>query len=237
MPHRVRKTLKPTQKINPTALDLGSRKAIKKCNKLIWYPAEVDVSLRKGWFYHPEEDYSVKPLSKLMEIYYNSVGSNANFLLNISPTTEGKIHEKDMETLLSMGAQLEIDFNENLAEGSIITDNRHLDEKHTGQMALSSNPEEYWHSGDDPDGAELILDLGDEYDIDKIVLGEHIRTGQQIEKFTLYAQVKGKWKKLAAETVIGYKRICRFDEIRVRYFKLVIEKARCFATISKFEAY
>lgn len=228
---------KPPKKINPTALDLGSRKAIKKCNKLIWYPAEVDVSLRKGWFYHPEEDYSVKPLSKLMEIYYNSVGSNANFLLNISPTTEGKIHEKDMETLLSMGAQLEIDFNENLAEGSVITDNRHLDEKHTGQMALSSNPDEYWHSGNNPDGAELILDLGDEYDIDKIVLGEHIRTGQQIEKFTLYAMVKGKWKKFGAGTTVGYKKICRFDETRVRYFKLVINKSRCFATIAKFEAY
>ena len=228
---------KPPKKINPTALDLGSRKMIKKCNKLIWYPAEVDTSIRKGWFYHPEEDYSVKPLSKLMEIYYNSVGANACFLLNIPPMPEGKICEKDVETLLSMGAQLEIDFNENLAEGSVITDNRHLDEAHCGQMALSYDPEEYWHSGDNPDGSELILDLGDEYDIDKIVLGEHIRTGQQIEKFSLYAQVNGKWKRLAKETVIGYKRICRFKEIRVRYFKLVIEKSRCFATISKFEAY
>ena len=228
---------KPPKKINPTALDLGSRKAIKKCNKLIWYPAEVDVSIRKGWFYHPEEDYSVKPLSKLMDIYYSSVGANASFLLNIPPTPEGKIHEKDIETLLSMGAQLEIDFNENLAEDSVMTDSQHLNSKHTGQKALSHNPDEYWHSGENPDGAELILDIGDEYDIDKIVLGEHIKTGQQIEKFSLYAKINGKWKKLASETTIGYKRICRFKEIRVRYFKLVIEKARCFATISKFEAY
>ncbi len=228
---------KPPRKINPTALDLGSRKAIKKCNKLIWYPAEVDVSIRKGWFYHPEEDYSVKPLSKLMDIYYNSVGANASFLLNIPPTPEGKIHEKDLETLLSMGAQLEIDFNENLADDSVMTDSQHLDSKHTGQEALSHEPDTYWHSGENPEGAELILDLGDEYDIDKIVLGEHIKTGQQVEKFSLYAKINGKWKKLASETTIGYKRICRFNEIRVRYFKLVIEKARCFATIEKFEAY
>ena len=58
-----------------------------------------------------------------MEIYYNSVGANANFLLNIPPTPEGKIHEKDIETLLAMGAQLEIDFNENLAEGSVMGGN------------------------------------------------------------------------------------------------------------------
>ncbi len=228
---------KPPKKINPTQLDLGSRKQIKNCSKLIWYPAEVDVSIRNGWFYHEAEDYTIKPLSRLIEIYYNSVGANASLLLNVPPMPNGKINEKDIETLLSMGAQLEIDFNENLAEDSIMTDNRHLDEDHTGQHILNDDPDSYWHSGDNPEGSELVLDLGDEYDIDKIVLGEHIKTGQQIEEFELFVQVNGKWKRLAKETIIGYKRICRFDEIRARYFKLVIKKARCFATISKFEAY
>ena len=228
---------KPPKKINPTDLDLGSRKQIKNCNKLIWYPAEVDVSIRKGWFYHKDEDYTVKPLSKLMDIYYNSVGANASFLLNIPPMPNGKINERDVETLLSMGAQLEIDFRENLADDSIMQDNRHLDENHTGQHILNSDPESYWHSGDNPEGAELILDLGDDYDIDKIVLSEHIRTGQQIEEFALYAMKNNKWVKLADETIIGYKRICRFKEIRAQYFKLKIKKARCFATISRFECY
>ncbi len=228
---------KPPKKINPTALDLGSRSVIKDCNKLIWYPAEVDVSLRKGWFYHPSDEYTVKTLQKLMNIYYDSVGANANLLLNISPMPSGKMHERDIDALLSMGAQLEIDFNENLAEDSVMTDNRHLDEEHTGQHILNDDPDSYWHSGDDPEGSELVLDIGDEYDIDKVVLGEHIATGQQIEKYALYAMVDGKWKKLEKGTVIGYKRICRFKEIRVRYFKLVIEQARCFATISKFECY
>ena len=228
---------KPPKKINPTSLDLGSRKQIKNCNKLIWYPAEVDVSIRKGWFYHDSDEYTIKPLSKLMDIYYSSVGANANFLLNIPPTPEGKIHEKDVSTLLSMGAQLDIDFNENLAENSIMTDNRRLDDNHTGQHILINDPEMYWHSGDNPEGSELILDLGDDYDIDKIVLGEHIRTGQQIESFSLFVMINGKWKKIEDGTVIGYKRIIRFKEIRAQYFKLVINEARCFATISKFEAY
>ena len=90
-----------------------------------------------------------------------------------------------------------------------MSDSQHLDGEHTGQEALSNDPERYWHTGENPEGAELIIDLGDEYDIDKIVLGEHIRTGQQVEKFSLWVQVGGKWKKLASETVIGYKRICR----------------------------
>ena len=150
---------------------------------------------------------------------------------------DGKICERDVEVLLSFGAQLDIDFNENLAEDSVITDNRHLDEEHIGQKAIDGNADNYWHSGYDPEGAELVLDLGDEYDINKIVLGEHIATGQQIESFELYVKSEDKWKRLSKETIIGYKRICRFDEIRARYFKLVIKKARCFATISRFEAY
>ncbi len=228
---------KPPKKINPTQLDIGSEKQIKKCNKLIWYPAEVDVSIRKGWFYHKSEDLTVKTLTKLTEIYYNSVGANSAFLLNIPPMPDGKICERDVEVLLSFGAQLDIDFNENLAEDSVITDNRHLDEEHIGQKAIDGNDDNYWHSGYDPEGAELVLDLGDEYDINKIVLGEHIATGQQIESFELYVKSEDKWKRFAKETIIGYKRICRFDEIRARYFKLVIKKARCFATISRFEAY
>ena len=228
---------KPPRKFSPQDVDLGSRKAIKGCNNLIWYPAEVNTSLRKGWFYHESEDYSLKSLSKLTEIYYNSVGANGSFLLNLSPNKEGKICERDVEAMLSLGAQLEIDFNENLAEGSVITDNRHLDEAHCGQMALSDNTEEYWHSGNNPDGSELILDLGDDSDIDKIVLAEHIRTGQQIEKYSVYLLLDNKWKRVSEGTVIGHKRICRFKEQRVQFIKVVIEQARCFATLSKFEAY
>lgn len=228
---------KPPKKVTATTLDLGSRKMIKNCSKLIWYPAEVDVSIRKGWFWHASDQYTVKPLSKLSEFYYNAVGANACLLLNVPPNKDGKIDEADVNVLLSLGAQLEIDFNENLADDSVMTDTCHLDKKHTGQMALEHDDEKYWHSGPEPEGAELTLDLGDEYDIDKVVLGEHIRTGQQIEKFSLFVQLGGKWKCLSKGTVIGYKRIIRFKEVRARYFKLRIDKARCFATINKFEAY
>jgi alpha-L-fucosidase len=228
-----------------TAWDLGSRKALLKAKNwpLIWYPAEVDVSIRKGWFYHEKEDYTVKPLATLRDIYYKSVGANASLLLNIPPTPEGLIHEKDMDTLISLGAQLKIDFKENLAEGSVVTDSCRLDDAHSGQNTLEPGSESYWHSGEFNKKAELVLDLGDDYDIDKIVLKEHIATGQQIESFELYADLNTeadgvpKWKLLAKETVIGHKRICTFKEMRVRRFKLVITQCRGFATIERFEAY
>jgi len=227
------------------AWDIGSRKAIIK-NKhwpLIWYPAEVDVSIRKGWFYHKNDDYNVKPLAKLRDIYYNSVGANASLLLNIPPTPEGLIHEKDIDTLISLGAQLKIDFKENLAEDSIIIDSCRLDDNHCGQNVLEPGGERFWHSGEFDKSAELVLDLGDDYDIDKVVLKEHIATGQQIEAFELYmdentgAEGASKWKKMAEGTVIGYKRICTFKEQRMRRMKLVITECRGFATLESFECY
>ena len=232
--------------VNATYWDLGSRKALQKAKDwpLIWYPAEVDVSIRPGWFYHEKEDYAVKPLAKLRDMYYKSVGANASLLLNIPPNPEGKIAERDTETLLSLGAQLKIDFKENLAEGSTITASQSRDDLHAGQMALDPNPERYWHSGPLEKPAELILDLGEDFDINKIVLQEHIATGQQIEKFSLWwdSNVEGKgkgpkWERIAQETVIGHKRVCLFNERRVQRFKLVIEEARGFATLQGWEAY
>ncbi len=235
--------LKAPHKIDAAHWDLGSRKAIKNAGKLIWYPAEVDVSIRPGWFYHTKEDYAVKPLSKLRDIYYKSVGANAALLLNIPPSPEGVIHERDVETLLSLGAQLKIDFKENLAEGSTLTASQSRDDLHVGKMALDPHPERYWHSGALAQPVELILDLGEDFDINKIVLKEHIATGQQIEKFSLWADTnltgagKPKWELLTRDTVIGHKRICCFTERRVQRFKLVIEEARGFATLEAWEAY
>ena len=224
--------------------DLGSRAALKKAkNKpLVWYPAEVNISIRGGWFYHKKDDYGVKPLSKLRDIYYKSVGANASMLLNVPPTPEGLISSKDIDTLLSLGAQLRIDFKENLAEDSVMTSNCQLDRGHTAQKALE--PEGYWHSGDlGRQKPALVLDLGDDYDIDKVVLRENIATGQQIEKFSLWydentaAEGPSKWKRIEKNTVIGSGRICRFPERRLRRLKLLIEEARGFATIKSFEAY
>ena len=163
-----------------THWDLGSRKAlIKNKDKLIWHPAEVDVSIRDGWFYHEKQDFSVKALAKLRDIYYKSVGGNAALLLNVPPNKDGLIAQRDMETLISLGAQLQIDFKENLAEDSIVTDNCRLDDAHAGQMTLEPGSETYWHSGPLEKKAELVLDLGDDYDIDKVVLKEHIATDRK----------------------------------------------------------
>ena len=82
--------------LDETQSDLGSRERLKNEKELVWYPAETDVSIRPGWFYHEEEDDKVRSFENLKDIYLKSVGGNTTLLLNIPPMKNGKIHEKDM---------------------------------------------------------------------------------------------------------------------------------------------
>ena len=71
--------------------DLGGRERLMKAKGLIWYPAETDVSIRPGWFYHAREDSAVRSPAGLMDLYFSSVGRNSVLLLNIPPDREGLI--------------------------------------------------------------------------------------------------------------------------------------------------
>ncbi len=83
--------------------DIGSREFLSKYDEFMWYPAEVDVSIRLGWFYHSLQFFSVKSLRRLMEIYYGSVGSNCLLILNIPPNRKGRFGKKDIKRLEEMG--------------------------------------------------------------------------------------------------------------------------------------
>ncbi len=220
-----------------TQPDIGSAKKLKKFDSFIWYPAEVCVPLRDGWFYKKAQDYSVKPLSKLEKIYEGSVGANASMLLGLAPQPDGLINEKDIETLMTFGAVLSLHFEDNLALDSSMMGSTQLDDLHSPTRALPDK-QGYWQSAKGDKKPELVLDMGDEYDVDRIVLRENVKTGQQIEGFSLYIYQEGKWKKIVEDTVIGHKRICELKyHMRTRYIKLIIEKHRGFATIESFEAY
>lgn len=95
------------------APDLGGRDVVAKAKKLYWWPSEVDVSIRNGWFYHDKEQ--PKPLRHLAEIYLNSVGRNSVLLLNIPPDRRGLIPEADVARLAELKQWIDASFTQNLA--------------------------------------------------------------------------------------------------------------------------
>ena len=225
------------KKVDSTDEDLGSRKVIEQAESCVWYPCEVDTSIRPGWFYHKNQDRKVKSLKKLIKIYKSSVGGNASLLLNIPPDKRGRIADADVKRLKEFGEYIKNTYSENLAKDAKADASECESDKTTAAMALTENKEEFWKPCDGAEKAELTVNFGKTVQFSRIVLGEQILVGQRVEKFSIYAEKKGKWKKIFAGTVIGYKKICKFRKTKASKVKIVFEQSRICPTLSKLEVY
>lgn len=215
--------------------DLGSRAIISDERELVWYPAEVNTSIRPGWFYHASEDDQVKTVEELLNVYYGSVGGNATFLLNIPPDRRGLIHENDVKRLREFGDALRRTFQHNLAAIASASASETRSGYDAGHI-LDGNKDTYWAPEEGTEQALLEIDLQREASFDHVVLQEY-RYSQRIERFKLEYQAAGEWKPLYAGTVVGYKRICRFAPVTSRYIRLTITESRWCPTLSAFEVY
>jgi len=199
--------------LDAMAPDLGSRAAIgeaaKKGGRLIWYPAQVDVSIRPGWFYHAAEDMKVKTVGHLLDIYYGAVGGNAQLLLNIPPDRRGRLHENDVLALKRLGDALRDTFAVNLAAGA--------------KTAAAGRVIEY--------------DLGQTRAFNVAMIREDIRSGQKVEAFALDVWDGRDWTESARATTIGYKRLLRFPVVKAAKARLRILSARGPAAIAEFGLY
>ena len=192
--------------------DLGSRELLAKANEAYWYPSEVDVSIRPGWFYHSEEDGKVRSLGNLVDIYYRSVGSNSVLLLNIPPDKRGLIHEVDAERIKAFGNYIRTTFEKNyLAENSTT-----------------------WHATAG-ESREFAVERGAK--VNTILLQEDIAQGQRVESFVVEGMINGEWRELCSGTTIGYKRLLRFDECHPERLRLTITESRTTANIKSIGLY
>jgi alpha-L-fucosidase len=204
-----------------------------------WLPAEVDVSIRQGWFYHPAEDSLVKPLPKLLDIYYNSVGRNASMLLNIPADTRGLIHADDSVRLMELATAIHADFQTDLAFGKKVsaTNTRGKSKKFGASMANDNNPESYWAADDGVLEASLTMDLGQPTIFNRFLVQEYIPLGQRVKKFRIEAYTNGNWKTIAEETTIGYKRILRFPDVTASQIRFTIDDAKSCPVISNLQVF
>jgi alpha-L-fucosidase len=213
--------------------DLGSRDKLQDAKTLIWYPSEVDVSIRPGWFYHASQDLRVKSPQKLVDIYYSSVGRNSLLLLNLPPDRRGLIHENDVKSLQGMRKILDTTFAQNLAAETQASASSVI-KGHKPEKTIDGNSNSFWQAAESESKATLEFNLGDEQLFDRLLLQEHIRTGQRIEKFSLQAWDGQEWQVIAGGTTVGYKRLLRFPAVRAAKVRLVIEESRTNPTLAEF---
>lgn len=209
--------------------DLGSRAKIANAAGLMWYPSEVDVSIRSGWFYHQREDTLVKSPEKLVDIYYSSVGRNSLLLLNLPADRRGLINENDMRSLRGMRTILDQTFAHNLLTGGTIAGSSLPVDVLTDSLTQTC-----WSPGGNATTGVLEINFEKPVTFDRAMLQENFREGQRVEQFAVEAEVNGQWITVSCGTTIGYKRLLRFEPVSARHVRLRIQSARGCPQIGSF---
>lgn len=207
-----------------------------------WEPGECDVSIRPGWFYHAREDHQVRSLSHLVDLYYRSVGHNANFLLNFPVALDGKIHPNDSARAVEWRKTIDAELRTNLlAKAKAEADSyRGNASKYAPRNTTDGNWDTYWATDDSVHQGTITLTFPQKQAINRLMIQEYIPLGQRIVSFHAEYLNDGTWRPVeTAEkmTTVGYKRILRFKTVEAEQIRIRFEKARGPLCINNIEAF
>jgi len=198
-----------------------------------WHPAECDVSIRPGWFWHAKEDAQVKPLDHLLDIYFSSVGRNSLLLLNVPPNDQGLLPDADVKRLQEFRQALDEIFRENLALGQKVQANgkRGRMDDFGPDKALDGEEGTYWSLDDDQTEGWIEVDLGQPMTFSVSKMEEHIALGQRVMRYRIEVKEKGSWRTVVEGTTVGYRKLDRFPKITARHVRWSILESRGCPTI------
>lgn len=213
--------------LDQTQTDLGSRERLANEKELAWFPAETDVSIRPGWFYHKEEDHQVRSFENLKDIYLKSVGGNTTLLLNIPPMKNGRIHETDAANLKKLGDFIHKAFRDNLVQTAKITTSPALDaHNHDGDAFRTDDYTTFFVNEEGHQRLTIRIHWEEEKTLSYLVLKEAIPLSQRVEAFCVRCENNGKLQECCRGTTIGYKKIIALDGIQTTTLIIDIEDAR-----------
>ncbi|MPY40537.1 alpha-L-fucosidase [Streptomyces phyllanthi] len=207
--------------------DLGSRAALAGYeDDLVWYPAEVNTSIRPGWFHHAAEDAEVRSVDELFTIYLRAVGGNSCFLLNVPPARDGRLRDTDVAVLGQLGRRIE-DFRARRIEAATVT----VSSGSPGDVASAwpgpAPGRTPWRPDDtDPLPAVTLAFAAGTRPVAAVVLGEDITQGQRIEQVVVRGRRDGRWTTLAEANAVGYQRILTFAPVEADAVLVEVSQAR-----------
>mgnify|MGYP004513598159 CR=1 FL=1 len=200
----------------------------------LWWPAETDVSIRPGWFYHADEDGKVKSPERLLRLYDESVGRGTNLNLNLPPDRRGRLADGDVAVLRSFGAAQAATYATDLAQGAAASASAVRGAACAAARVLDGRHDTYWSTPDAVTTPTLTLDLPPGRSFDLIRLREYLPLGVRVTRFAVEAQIDGRWQKLAEHEAIGAQRLIRLPHpITARRLRLRILDAPACPAISE----
>jgi len=202
----------------------------------VWWPAECDVSIRPGWFYHARDDESVRSVESLMDIYFKSVGRNSVLLLNVPPDRRGLFHENDVSRLREFDEARARTFRRNLATGKAATADSIAGGSSAGN-AVDAGPGTCWAAASPHGPARLEVDLGRPTTFNIAEAQETIADGQRVQEYLLEGWDGSGWREIVRGTTIGRKKLDRFEPVTYSKVRLTIVKSLAPARIRAFGLY
>ena len=207
-----------------------------------WVPAECDVSIRPGWFYHPEEDDRVKSPDQLVDLYYRSVGHNATLLLNFPVDRRGLIHPVDSANAVRFHEMIQQQLKTNLVAGMTPKVSNERGGDFVASALTDDNFDTYWATEDGVTTADIEFSFDTPTRMNRMMLQEYIPLGQRVKAFVVEYLDKDTWLpvKLNEETTtIGYKRLLRFETVQTKGIRIRITDARgplCLSNVGVYDA-
>ncbi|WP_407500712.1 alpha-L-fucosidase [Elizabethkingia anophelis] len=203
--------------------NIGRRDRLYNGHFLHYQQAEVDTSIREGWFYRDDVYQKVRSADDVFDIYERSVGGNSTFILNVPPNRDGKFSDQDVKVLSETGKRIKETYSKDLLQGAK-GPKQVLDHNDVTYSLLNNN--------------QLIIETPTPVIFNRIMLQEAVSThGERVESHAVDAWIDGEWKEIATATNIGYKRILRFSEVATRKIRLRVLQDRGSVAISSIAAY
>jgi alpha-L-fucosidase len=201
---------------------------------LRWRPAECDTPLREEhWFWHPHDEKSLKSLSKLLDIYHQSVGRGAQLVLGLAPDDRGLLPDSDVARLRDFGETIQRLYSNNLARKGTFSASAGDD----AGRAFDGDPDTFWSAPADTHSATLEVSFPKPISFDRTVIMEWLNAGQRIQKYDLQAWDGKEWRTLLAGTTIGHKKIDIFPKTTATRVRLRILMASDSPHIREFQIF
>ena len=204
-----------------------------------WLPAECDVSIRPGWFWHESENQKVKSPQALKSLYFKSVGRGASFLLNVPPDRRGQIHEADVKALAEFKSLLDLTFSKPIKNfKTVIPSNTRAGEKlFDARNLLDNDRKSYWSTNDNVLQADIVFDFKSNVTFNTMRIREALQFGQRVDKFAIDAWQDGNWKMITSATSIGNCRLLTFETQSTKKVRLRIIEASACPCLSEFSLF